>query len=236
MLLTAACGTGAPESMAIGSPAPDSRCRAPTASYPRLSDYSSSRVLAVAFTCNHCPGVRALRSADREAPRGLPEPGRCRSGDQPDNPKALRLDELSHTDVGDSLDDIKLRAVSTGALPTRTSRAARPVAKQFKVVATPQIFVFDKDRTLRYQGRIDNHAREYAVTSRDARNAIDVLLAGRPVPVAGTAAVGCPPAYLSKPARRTGGRAGRDCGRTRDARHGGRRRAEEAAGARTGSC
>ena len=60
--------------------------------------------------------------------------------------------------------------------------------------------MFDADRTLRYQGRIDdNQAREDAVTSRDARNAIDALLAGRPVPVAQTSAAGCPPTFLSKP-------------------------------------
>ena len=143
-------------------------------------------------------GVAVVRSADREALRGLPDQGVAVVAINPDNPKALRLDELSHTDVGESLDDMKTRAEHRRlAYPYLSGGEA--LAKQFKVVATPQIFVFDKNRALRYQGRIDNSAREDAITSRDARNAIDALLAGRPVSVAETTAVGCPPTFLSKP-------------------------------------
>ena len=116
----------------------------------------------------------------------------------PNNPKALRLDEMSHTDVGESLDDMKTRAAHR-RLEYPYLSDGETVAKQYEVVATPQIFVFDQARTLRYQGRIDNNAREDAVTSRDARNAIDALLDGRPVPAAQTPVAGCPPTFLSKP-------------------------------------
>ena len=52
--------------------------------------------------------------------------------------------------------------------------------------------MFDKQRTLQYEGRIDDNPRESLVKTRDARNAIDALLGGQRVAVARTTAVGCP--------------------------------------------
>src|SRR5262249_44138897 len=56
----------------------------------------------------------------------------------------------------------------------------------------------DRARKLQYQGRIDDNQREDLVKSHDARNAIDALLAGTPVPVAQTGAFGCTTKWLSK--------------------------------------
>jgi thiol-disulfide isomerase/thioredoxin len=68
---------------------------------------------------------------------------------------------------------------------------SQALARQYGVVTTPQVFVFDQSRTLRYKGRIDDNAVESGVTSPDAARAIDALLAGRPVPVAETKTTGC---------------------------------------------
>jgi len=57
---------------------------------------------------------------------------------------------------------------------------------------TPEIFVVDREGVVRYHGRIDeNRDDPAAVRSPDLRNALDALLAGRPVPVASTKAFGC---------------------------------------------
>jgi thiol-disulfide isomerase/thioredoxin len=71
------------------------------------------------------------------------------------------------------------------------------VAEKFGPVAMPCIFLFDQGRKLRYSGRIDDSAQESLVRSSDARNAIDALLAGQPVPAATTTASGCPPKWKS---------------------------------------
>jgi thiol-disulfide isomerase/thioredoxin len=184
--------------MPIGSPAPDFTLSGTDGRSHSLSDYAGSRVLAIVFTCNHCPASQLYEARIAKLYEDYRNQGVAVVAINPDNPKALRLDELSHTDVGESLDDMKTRATYR-RLEYPYLSDGETLAKQFKVVATPQIFVFDKDRTLRYQGRIDSHAREDAVTARDARNAIDALLAGRPVPVAETTAVGCPPSFRSKP-------------------------------------
>src|ERR1019366_2766601 len=57
---------------------------------------------------------------------------------------------------------------------------------------------FDQDRKLRYEGRVDDSQRASLVKSQDARNALEALLAGRPVPVAHTPAFGCSTKWKSK--------------------------------------
>ena len=57
---------------------------------------------------------------------------------------------------------------------------------------TPECFVFDGERKLRYHGRIDdNYKDENAVKTYDLRNAIDSLIHGRKVAIEMTPAIGC---------------------------------------------
>jgi hypothetical protein len=65
------------------------------------------------------------------------------------------------------------------------------------VQATPHVFIFDQERRLRYVGRIDD-AEVKEVKSHDARNAIEALLAGKPVPVAKTRVFGCSTKWADK--------------------------------------
>jgi thiol-disulfide isomerase/thioredoxin len=65
------------------------------------------------------------------------------------------------------------------------------------VVATPQVFLFDADRRLRYTGRIDD-AEVREIKSHDARNAIEALLAGKSVPVERTRTFGCSTKWAAK--------------------------------------
>jgi thiol-disulfide isomerase/thioredoxin len=71
------------------------------------------------------------------------------------------------------------------------------VATAYGCLATPHIFIFDSDRKLRYQGRIDD-GEVTEITSNDARNALDALLAGKPVPVETTRVHGCSTKWIQK--------------------------------------
>jgi thiol-disulfide isomerase/thioredoxin len=64
------------------------------------------------------------------------------------------------------------------------------VSRAFGVLATPHVFIFDQERKLRYQGRIDDSDVK-EVKSHDTRNAIDALLAGKAPPVEKTNVYGC---------------------------------------------
>jgi thiol-disulfide isomerase/thioredoxin len=67
----------------------------------------------------------------------------------------------------------------------------------YGVAATPQVFLFDQARKLRYVGRIDDSDVK-TVTSHDARHAVDALLAGKPVPVEKTRTFGCSTKWSDK--------------------------------------
>jgi thiol-disulfide isomerase/thioredoxin len=70
-------------------------------------------------------------------------------------------------------------------------------ALAYGVLATPHVFIFDQVRKLRYVGRIDD-AEVKAVKKHDARNAIEALLAGKPVAVEKTRVFGCSTKWAEK--------------------------------------
>ena len=84
--------------------------------------------------------------------------------------------------------------------PYLSDGATQKVALQYGPVATPHIFIFDQQRKLRYQGRIDSNSREELVTKHEARDALDALIAGKPVAVDHTPAVGCSTKWAYKEA------------------------------------
>jgi peroxiredoxin len=122
---------------------------------------------------------------------------------QPNDPKALRIDELDSSDVSDTLDEMKIRVhykhlTYTYLYDGDTQQVARAYGPQ----ATPHVFIFDEARHLRYEGRIDNSYRIELVKTHDARNAIDALLAHQEVPVKHTGAMGCSTKWSEKSADR----------------------------------
>ena len=122
---------------------------------------------------------------------------------EPNNAKAIRLDELGYTDVSDSLDDMKVRAAYRHFnFPYLYDGDTQSVSLAYGPQATPHVFIFDTERKLRYEGRVDNSQRESLVKTQDARNALDALLAGKPVPVTHTRPFGCSTKWLSKVASR----------------------------------
>ena len=95
----------------------------------------------------------------------------------PNDPKAVRLDELGYTDLDDSFEAMKVRARDHHfAFPYLYDGETQSTAHAYGVLATPHVFIFDADRKLRYVGRFDD-SEVKEVKSHDARNAVDALLA-----------------------------------------------------------
>ncbi len=185
--------------LAIGSPAPDFALPGVDGRIHRLSEYAGSKILAVVFECNHCPVSQLYESRIERLYKDYRTKGVAFVAINPNNPKSIRLNELGYTDVTDSLAEMKIRtAFRHIEWPYLYDGETQGVSIKFGVVATPHIYLFDQDRRLRYQGRIDDNQREDLVKSQDARNAIDALLARRPVPVAETHAFGCTTKWMSK--------------------------------------
>jgi peroxiredoxin len=122
---------------------------------------------------------------------------------QGNDPNATLIGELDSSDIGDTLEEMKIRVQYKHLhYPYLYDGATQSVADAYGPQATPHVFIFDKDRRLRYQGRMDNSYRVEKVNTQDARNAIDALLANKPVPVAHTAVFGCSTKWKEKEALR----------------------------------
>jgi peroxiredoxin len=183
----------------IGSPIPDFTLPGVDGKVHNVTEYAGPNVLAVVFESNHCPVSQLYEGRIEKLYEDYRRKGVTLVAINPNNPKTVRLDELGYTDVTDSLPEMKLRARFRGITwPYLYDGDTQAVSVKFGAVATPHIFIFDKDRKLRYQGRIDDNQREDLVKTHDARNAIDAVLADRPVPVEETTAFGCTTKWLSK--------------------------------------
>jgi thiol-disulfide isomerase/thioredoxin len=195
----AVCDEGGPPTLAIGSSAPDFCLPGIDGHTHCLKDYASSKVLVIAFTCNHCPTAQLYESRIKQLAADYGERGVALVAIEPNNPNAVRLDEMGYTDVGDSLEEMKTRAAYRHFnFQYLYDGETQKISRAYGPTATPHLFIFDNERRLRYEGRVDNNPREPLVTVKDARNAIDALLANKPVPVAKTPSVGCSTKWMYK--------------------------------------
>jgi thiol-disulfide isomerase/thioredoxin len=187
----AGCGGGS-RALAIGSAAPAFSLPGADGKTHSLADYASSPVLAVVFTCNHCPASQLYEQRLRKLDEDYRAKGVALVAINSDRADALALSEMAYSDAGDSLADMKARAAYRHlAYPYLYDGDTQSVAAKFHVETLPHLFLFDRGRQLRYEGRIDDNISESLVKSRDARNAIDALLGGGRVPVERTPVVGC---------------------------------------------
>ena len=184
--------------LAIGSAAPAFSLPGVDGATHTLADYASARVLAVVFTCNHCPASQAYESRLNRIDADYRSKGVALVAIDPDNARSIAFADLGYTDVTESLADMKTRAASRHLTYAYLYDGdAQTVATAFGVAATPEIFLFDADRRLRYAGRIDDNVREDLVKTHDAREAIDALMRSQPVKTARTPVSGCPMPWLS---------------------------------------
>jgi peroxiredoxin len=186
------------QTLAIGAAAPDFSLPGVDGRTYSLKDFAGARFLVVLFTCNHCPTAQAYEDRVIRLHADYKEKGVALVAISPNDPKAVRLDELGYTDLSDSFEEMKLRAKDRKfAFPYLYDGETQKTSIAYGVLATPQVYIFDGGRKLRYVGRIDNSDVK-EVTSHDARNALDALLAGKPVPVEQTRVFGCSTKWADK--------------------------------------
>ncbi len=179
--------------LSIGAPAPDFNLPGIDGRSYTLADFKDANVLVVMFICNHCPTSQAYENRMIRLTKDYAAKGVSVVAINPNYPSALRLDELGYSDLGDSFDEMKIRARDAGYnFPYLYDGETEAVSKQFGPVSTPHIYVFDKDRKLRYNGRFDDtEDPKKTPRSDDTRNAIDALLTNSSVAVATTKVFGC---------------------------------------------
>jgi len=179
--------------LATGASAPDFSLPGIDGKTYTLQSFKDAKVLAVVFICNHCPTSQAYEDRLVKLTSDYASKGVKVVAINPNNPASLRLDELGYSDLGDSFEDMKVRAKDRHFnFPYLYDGETEVASNKYGPVATPHIFIFDKDRKLRYNGRIDDMENP-AKTPRslDARNAIDAVLEGKEVAVPVTKTFGC---------------------------------------------
>jgi peroxiredoxin len=205
LLLASASAWGQPPHpiLPLGSPAPNFALPGVDGIDHKLSEYAGSPVLVVVFTCNHCPIAQMYEQRIQQLYDDYGKRGVAVVAIQGNDPKALTIDELDSSDVSDTLDEMKIRVQYKHLrYPYLFDGDTQSVTRAYGPQATPHVFIFDKDRRLRYEGRIDNSYRIEQVVTQDARNAIEALLANKAVAVKHTGVFGCSTKWQEKSALR----------------------------------
>ena len=147
-----------------------------------LDDYADKPALAVVWSCNHCPYVQAWEGRMIGLQRELGDRG-------------FQLVAISSNDAEnypeDSFDAMQERAEQQGFNFDYLYDEDQSVLSAYGAERTPEVFLFDQDRRLRYHGAIDDSREEEGVTQEYLRDAVLALLKGDEPPVSETPAVGC---------------------------------------------
>ncbi|TWT36825.1 thiol-disulfide oxidoreductase [Posidoniimonas corsicana] len=179
LLLTCVAALAAPPAHAV--PTPDFRLPDHLGKEHALSDHAASELVVVAFLGTECPlaklyAPRLQRLADEFGPRGV---------------AFLAVDSNSQDSLAEIASFVRRHGVEYPVLKDQANRAADLLG----ATRTPEVFVLDRSRAVRYQGRVDD---QYVVgvkrdepTREDLREALEELLAGQPVSRPQTKALGC---------------------------------------------
>lgn len=187
------------KTLEIGQEAPDFNLPGVDGRNYRLADFADAKILVVVFTCNHCPTAQAYEDRIKKLTSDYKNKGVAVVAISPNDPQAVRLDELGYSDMGDTFEEMKIRVRDKGYnFPYLYDGKTQAVALAYGAVATPHIFIFDNQRKLRYVGRFDDSEKPKQVKSKDAVNAIEAILAGKKVPVEKTMAFGCSVKWAGK--------------------------------------
>jgi thiol-disulfide isomerase/thioredoxin len=140
-------------------------------------------VVVVVFMANHCPVVVAYE--DRVIDFVNAYKG-----------KSVKVVGLCVNDMAqDKLPAIKERVKEKGYNYVYGYDESQAIGKAYGATNTPQFYVLDKTRTIRYTGAMDDSQNESKVTKHYLKDAVDSLLKGETVEVAETRAVGCGISY-----------------------------------------
>ncbi len=147
------------------------------------STFKDAKILVVLFSCNHCPYVvgseeRMINFYNDYRPRGV-----------------AMIAINSNETVGHPTDSFEHMITHAQEKQLRFPYVRdddQSVAVAYGALRTPHYYVFDQDRKLRYTGRMDDNPRNPGKeTTHELRDAIDELLAGKPVTVPLTNPIGC---------------------------------------------
>ncbi len=147
-----------------------------------LKSFADKNALVIVFSCNHCPYVQAYedRMVQLQKDYGL---------------KGVTLIAINSNDETgypeDSYPNMVKRAKDKGFNFPYLRDETQEIARKYGGICTPHVFAFDQQRHLQYKGRIDDNRDPSLVKSKDLRNALDAMLAGKKPATQETRPFGC---------------------------------------------
>ena len=169
--------------MQVGTPAPGFSLPAVDGKTYSLDSFADAAALVIVFTCNHCPYAQAVEERLVQLQRDYAPRGVVVVAINPN-------DERAYPD--DSFAAMVERARDRGFNFPYLRDEAQQVARAYDAACTPDIFVFDRQRKLVYNGRLDdNWQNPGAVKRQDLRAVLDATLAGRGIDFDPVPSMGC---------------------------------------------
>src|SRR6185312_10856604 len=185
--------------MKIGTHIPDFTLPGADGKMHSLKEWNSAKFLMIVFECNHCPESQNYESRIKALYDDYKGKGVQLVAINPNDPGSVRLNELGYTDLEDSLPEMKIRMADRHITwPYLYDGETQATATKFGVIATPHVYIFDQERKLRFEGEIDSNQRPDLAKRKETRDALEELLAGKPVTVTDTRVHGCSTKWKSK--------------------------------------
>ncbi len=187
--------------LAIGAAAPDFLLKDIDGKMRNLKSFAAAEILVVLFTCNHCPTAQAYEDRIISFVNDYKSKNVKLIAISPNSDKSVRFDEMGYTDLSDSYAEMVIRAKDKKYnFSYLYDGATQVTSRLYGAIATPHVFVFDKSRKLKYQGRIDDDEHIGREKVHNLRDAVDAILANKPVDPATTKVFGCSVKWAEKAA------------------------------------
>ena len=172
-----------PFTLQLGQKAPDFKLPATDGKTYALADFKDAKVLVIFFTCNHCPFVTGSDEVTRQTAARFAKQGVRLVGINANSPRTYAEDSFEHM----------VERMSRHQFPwIYLHDATQDMARAYGALRTPHFYVFDAQRKLVYTGRGVDNPRDVAKAKvNDLANALEDVLASRPVRVPLTNPIGC---------------------------------------------
>ncbi len=180
------------KTLEIGAVAPDFKLPGVDGKFYTLADFKDAEVLTIIFSCNHCPTAQAYEERIKAIATDYKSKGVAVVVISPNSPLGVLYEELGYSDLNDDYEAMKIRAKEHQFnFPYLYDGDTQMASLLYGPAATPQAFVFDRQRKLRYTGRIDRKEKPGMANGEDLRSAIEAVLAGKSIAEPVTQTFGC---------------------------------------------
>ena len=171
------------QSISLGVACPEFLLRGTDHQIYSLESYKDCRILVIGFTCNHCPYVQAYEQRLNALAKSWKQRSVafvCINAN----------DSVAYPE--DSFEKMVERATKNEFVFDYLRDDSQEVARAFNAACTPEFYVYDEKRLLRYHGRFDDSPKDpRGVKIKYLENAIVSLCEGKDPQPHQTSAIGC---------------------------------------------